>query len=214
MLALFVHEYAQHNIITFKHSMMRYLFLLIAYIYAPFVPPKNQKDYIADHIIHHKFWVINEDPVTAAVDENTFMFFCNTFFMVNKKITPSMKSSVNVSNCRATWEYPNWLVVHRFTILTICSILYILLFGITNYLSFYVLPIAYIVIIYCAGPDIFFHTSKRPCKDLPWMLPIWFNTAYHVSHHKDANKLYFGGKWWKYINLQYWIFLIAFTKID
>ena len=212
MLTLFVHEYAQHNIITFKHSLTQYLFLVIAYIYSPFVSSKNQKGYMISHIIHHKFWFINEDPVTAAVNENTFMFFCNTFARVDKKTTLSMILDIDVSRYQPTWYYPDWLVNYRFTILTICSVVYILLFGVANYISFYVLPLTYIVIVYCAVPDIFFHTNKRPYKDIPWMLPIWFNTAYHISHHKNANKLYFGSKWWKYINLQYWIFLIAFTK--
>ena len=211
ILTLFIHEYAQHNVIVFKNLIFKKLFFSLAYLYAPTVPYKDDKGYIIWHIAHHNLWFTNTDYIEEAIKDSRFMFFCNTFAASTKNLHPSMISNIDASKYKSTWYYENWLVDYRRLILTICSVMFILLFGLVNYLSFYVLPALTVVMIHGAIADLYFHASNRQSKDIHWMLPIWFNITYHISHHKNPNLLYFGSKWGKYINLQYWIFLLAFT---
>lgn len=222
ILSFFMHEYAQHNsryqdskyIITIK-PLFNWIIHIIAYIYMPSLTPANNTGDIRSHILHHKMWKSDIDGIMGSIKENWFKHLGNPARSADKHDSAELLDTINMSTYKSKWLFNNFLISNRIYILSIIHLIIIVLFGFTAYVSYFVFPTWYFVIVVGATTDFFFHSpyqNRTPPKDGPWWtVPIWFNLTYHISHHAKPNILFFGEGWIKYINLQYWIFLLAYT---
>jgi hypothetical protein len=222
ILSFFMHEYAQHDSrygssdlkITIK-PLFNWIFHIIAYLYMPAVTQSTVTGDIRSHILHHKIWKTDNDGIMASIKDNWFKHLCNPGRRADINESPEMLHTINMSAYKSKWLFNEFLVKNRIYILSIIHLMVILMFGLTAYVSYFVFPTWYFVIIVGATTDFYFHSpyqNRTPPKDAPWWtVPIWFNLSYHISHHAEPNVLFFGNSWIKYINLQYWIFLLAYT---
>jgi hypothetical protein len=220
ILSFFMHEYAQHNSRCSQsaetiliRSWFNWLVHILAYLYHPSLPRSTAPYDIRSHIVHHKVWKTDVDGIMGSIKENWFKHLCNPPLHAAKKNSMELINNIGISLYKSKWKFNDFLVDNRIYILSIIHLMIILLFGFTAYISYFIFPIWYFVIIVSATSDFFFHSPNRKIpKDGPWWtVPIWFNLTYHISHHAKPNILYFGKGWVKYINLQYWIFLLAYT---
>ena len=222
ILSFFMHEYAQHDSrygssdlkITIK-PLFNWIFHIIAYLYMPVLTQSTVTGDIRSHILHHKIWKTDNDGIMASIKDNWFKHLCNPGRRADINESPELLHTINMSAYKSKWLFNNFLVKNRIYILSIIHLMVILIFGMTAYLSYFIFPIWYFVIIVGATTDFYFHSTyqnRTPPKDAPWWtVPIWFTLTYHISHHAKPNVLFFGNSWIKYINLQYWIFLLAYT---
>lgn len=222
ILTFFIHEYAQHNsrcsystqVILIK-TWLNWLVHILAYLYLPSLQKSTASSDIRVHIVHHKVWKTNVDGIMGSIKENWIKHLCNPpLHAANAADKNSMEliNNIDISLYKSKWLFNDFLVDNRIYILSIIHLMIIMLFGITAYVSYFIFPVWYCIIIVSATSDFFFHSPKRnPPKDGPWWtVPIWFNLTYHISHHAEPNILFFGKGWVKYINLQYWIFLLGY----
>jgi hypothetical protein len=154
--------------------------------------------------VHHRFWLTDDDPVANLIKQSWFKYL----FRINLSI--EFPKDIQVENYRLVVNYGDFLYKYRKLVLLIWSLLFIWLLGMGNYVAFYLIPIWYVEVICSALPDIIFHHDRDNEKDVPWMMPIWFSTAWHITHHGKPNHLYYGPGWVKYFNLQYWVTLLFF----
>jgi hypothetical protein len=222
ILSFFMHEYAQHNsqysqsagTILIK-SWFNWPAHILAYLYLPTLPNPTSPYEITAHVLHHRVWKTDVDGIMGSLKENWFKHLCNPVLHASNKNSIELLNEIDLSFYKSKWMFNNFLVANRIYILPIIHLIFILMFGVTAYASYLVFPIWYFVIIVGATSDLFFHSpyqNRTKPKDAPWWtVPIWFNLTYHISHHEKPNILFFGNGWVKYINLQYWIFLLAYT---
>lgn len=220
ILSFFMHEYAQHNSRCRQSTqtiLIKYWFNwpvhILAYLYLPSLSRSTTPMDIVSHILHHKVWKTDVDGIMGSIKENWFKHLCNPPLHAANKNSMELMNNIDISLYKSKWLFNDFLVDNRIYILSIIHLMVILLFGVTAYVSYLIFPVWYFIIIVSATSDFFFHSPKRnPPRDGPWWtVPIWFNLSYHISHHAEPSVLFFGNGWIKYINLQYWIFLLAYT---
>ena len=221
ILSFFMHEYAQHNSRCRQSNqpiiirpIFNWVVHILAYLYMPGLPTPNNTNNIKSHILHHKIWRTEVDGIMRSMKENWFKHLWNPTVSADKHDSVELLATINMTTYKSKWLFNNFLICNRIYILSIIHILIILLFGVTTYVSYFIFPTWYFVIIVGDTTDFFFHSpyqNRTPPKDGPWWtVPIWFNLTYHISHHAEPNILFFGEGWAKYINLQYWIFLLGY----
>ena len=220
ILSFFIHEYAQHNSrcrgstrTLLIRPWFNWLVHILAYLYNPSLLKSTTPSDVTSHILHHKVWDTEVDGIMGSIKENWFKHLCNPPLHASNKNSMELMNNIDISLYKSKWLFNDFLVDNRIYILSIIHLMVILLFGVTAYVSYLIFPVWYFIIVVSATSDFYFHSPKRnPPKDGPWWtVPIWFNLSYHISHHAEPSILFFGKGWIKYINLQYWIFLLAYT---
>jgi fatty-acid desaturase len=202
VLASVGHDYAVHNSgLVMRNRLFYWISAALVYVYIPFIPKPGN---VNDHAVHHKIWTTNQDPVYNLIKASKikYLFHIDERFEVDASITKE-KFGDRIN-------YGSFLYDYRKYILLVFNLAFILIFGLGNYTAFYLLPILILGVVYSTLPDIVFHSDKSKERDVPWMMPIWFGTAWHITHHYYPNNLYFGPKWVRYFNLQYWVTLLLY----
>lgn len=203
VLASLGHDYALHNTkLVIKNKVFYWLSAVIVYMYAPQLEISSARK---QHGMHHAEWSNDRDPTTLAIKKNwfTYIFGCN-FLPINYNIQEQYEQEI---------IFNSTLLKYRNKILIAISVVFILIFGYANFIWYYLIPVVSAQVFYSGLPDVVYHyyfNGRENEKDIPWMMPLWFSTAYHISHHKRPNELFFGSRWVKYFNLQYWITLLLY----
>jgi len=211
------HNYILHNTnLTFKNKVLEFIGLVLLYFYVFDVRPGGR----AYHTYHHRLWRTNDDPLVNDMKTNVFFYilsYPNRILQQN-----SLLHNHYADEPEAQPTFNKYLLEYRWRIFFLVVVLWIGIFGFSNWVAFHLIPMWAISVIYSKSFDVIFHgphtwENYSREKDIPWLMPIMFGSAFHITHHIYPNDLYFGPGKSRYFNLEYWLTLFFFdvskTKI-
>jgi hypothetical protein len=210
LLHAILHWHTLHNInLSYRNGLMRFFGYLIVYCYTFKIDPASK----ALHLHHHKLWKNENDPIADETKNNNIVMYLLGY---SKPGGISKLVADNVKYDHAEFIFPKFMLDYRSIILLILFSIWVILFGFTSLVTFYLIPVWYSVIVVnrlnnlvMHGPHT--HQKGKKARDYPWMMPIWGSSAFHITHHKYPNDLYFGPGLIRYLNLEYWFVLLFFN---
>jgi|694.fasta_scaffold112135_3 hypothetical protein len=194
------HNYLMHDCnLVFRNTFLKFLGLGLFYFYVS-DPSDNSKKF---HAAHHNFWRTEHDPVVAGIKQNPFLYMLG------------FSSSVKLETIFAD-DKRNSKKYFREFLLIVIMLSWTLIFDFSSWVSYHLIPMWILALFYNRFNDILFHgphtwKDRKKEKDIPWLMPIMFGSAYHTTHHKYVNEMFFGPGKIKYLNLEYWFTLLFFN---
>jgi len=204
------HNYVLHdNNLFFKNKMMEFIGKVLLYFYVFDVRPGGKEL----HAQHHKLWRTANDPLVNDMRNNTLLYALSYPNPDNQNFQLLVNYYRDYGRPQPTFGHN--LIRFRWAILGISFALWIAIFGFSNWISFYLIPLWACSILYSRVIDVIFHgphtwDDHTKEKDYPWLMPLIFGSAYHITHHYYPNELYFGPGKVRYVNPEYWFTRLFF----
>jgi fatty-acid desaturase len=216
-----LHNYILHDTnLRFKNKLLEFMGLFLVYFYVFDVRPGSKES----HALHHKLWRSQDDPLVNEMRTGNLLsyIFCYTSIsnMQDQQNLLLFNHCISESSTQPT--FPTQLLKYRWWIVSLFVALWIGIFGFSSWVSFHLIPIWFSIVIMSRINDVIFHgpqtwSDYKKERDVPWLMPIMFGSAYHITHHIYSDDLYFGPGKVRYFNLEYWCTLFFFdvskTKI-
>ena len=194
-MTLVTHLKFNHDQVTLKNSFLEWLSLIMMCVYS-FWPFRDVKSY---HIQHHKTWLTAKDPTASEIAQGPIRYYVGI-------TEPCAITPVNsLPDSRVKFVNDNFYFI-KFSV-------YFFLASIFGFTMFFYMIIAQQFFFYVTEKihDMAFHSSPN-ARDKPWLFPLYFNNSWHITHHKDYNRLEAWHCPW--INPQYWLFRLFFKQVS
>jgi len=214
MLTSVLHNYMLHDTnLRFKNKLLEFLGLFLVYFYVFDVRP-GAKEF---HNYHHKLWRTKNDPLINEMKASNLFSYVFSYRDPSKTQYQQISSLVEYCLTEPSTQptYHSQLLKYRWWIVSLFVASWIVIFGFSSWVSFHLIPVWVSIVIMNRTNDVIFHGPKtwddhRKERDVPWLMPIMFGSAYHITHHKYSDDLYFGPGKVRYYNLEYWFTLFFF----
>ena len=205
LVELIVHEYWQHQLYRSKNNFISVMLDIIGHL---FVPNMDRISMAARHQIHHRLWKTEYDFTQKNLNNGWIKHLLTLPSLSNVPLVSKLMDKV----AQTLDKNQLFIVNHRRKLILTFIIVFTALFGFEYLFYFYILPIVIFYFYFIIGSEIIPHHPKtiNEEKDYPWLLPIIHNLAYHKRHHTNPGEIFFGGGYWKYLNLQYYYHRLFF----
>ena len=196
--AVILHNKFKHEYVEFSNSIAEWFGLLYICIYSFW----KSDDFKSYHILHHKAWLTDNDPTAVEIRQGKLRYYVGL-------TDPCPIPKVHTNE---TWKV-DFMNHHFWTIKGLAYLSIVLLFGLK---IFYLTVIVQQLYNYVHAKihDMVFHSSDHlgPAKDVPWLFPFYFNSAWHIDHHSNYSK----AEDWRlpWINAQYLFTRLLVKDID
>ena len=198
------HDYICHEYIQPRNKVIEIICLIVFYGLAG----RSIDGKRAYHVSHHRFWKTPDlDPPQQKMKESSFWRYALNFQKPVSYNLPYVKNNLFKNN-----SLVKKLDSHSEKI-----------FWIFHGLLFIILPIEWfaVISIYYIGfgtiiggiHDQIFHRYNT-ATDRSWYLPIFGNQAWHIKHHEESDRIYYGPGLIKWVNPSMYIHKIFFKPTD
>lgn len=202
------HEYLIHKYVIPKNTLLKYLITM----YTMSVNPnlyKNKECCKQYHFTHHIEWGTTKDVFTEDIKQGKYYNF---------RFSPFDKPSADELSLmlREYCEYP--LIIKHLRLIQIAFYALLLwIIGLEYFLYLVMIPLMLVPFLLIQHDWYLFKFGHQNYKFL-W--PLALNQAWHYEHHvnfrnrpSSINETFFGPRWIRYINLQYY-FARLFFKVN
>jgi hypothetical protein len=219
-ITITIHEYWVHDLITPKNRLVGFIFDYFGHI----LYNANRMVWRYNHTYHHIHWKTDKDldKIHKLAPWWLYQLFAISYLG---------KPSASYTNVLADYEQ-NWITYretnlkkllpesaflekYKTQIVYSSHLLVILLFGLTNWVFFFLLQI-WLFQHYIRGfNELVTHYNQLTREeevDHPLLFLICCGTAYHKTHHYNRNMIVLGPSWVKYFNIQYY-FIKLFYRL-
>lgn len=190
--AVITHNKFKHEYVAFRNGVAEWFSLAYICVYSFW----NSSDFKSYHILHHRAWLTNSDPTAVEIQQGKLRYYVG---LTNPCAVPTIATKES--------DRVLWMNQHFWLIKIALYAGVILIFG-TKVFFLSVIAQQFYQYVFSKIHDLAFHSNDHigPSRDLPWLFPIYFNSAWHIDHHRDYDKQEL---WrWPLVNPQYW-----FTKL-
>lgn len=202
ILHLTSHEYISHQSIAPRNRWID-LFVLLVF-YANGFNIRHKK---AFHVTHHVHWQEpDQDPTQRRISAAG-----NTWRYVFNLVQPEVLNLRPVRDLLS--ERNHWVQIlepHARKITWIYRIALFMLLPI-EWFAVFVVWFSWLNMLTWSLNDVAFH-GPNPTRDRSWYVFFWGCNAWHVYHHNNPHDVYFGPGPWRWLNLQWYYYLLLFRK--
>lgn len=206
-MAMNLHEYWVHDLLTPKNRVIGFIFDYITTVLWTTTRP----GWRFAHSFHHLHWKTPRDMDAGAYATPWWQYLLFGVAEKNKHLIPTDQTDSTLStqdeNYNNLLPESQFLVRYADYIRPLTHLLFLLVAGPAIYIYFLLLQhwlqTRYIVYF----NEIVTHHNKKTREqeaDTPYIFPICCGTAYHKTHHMHADVLVVGPGWVKYFNVQYY----------
>lgn len=208
-LNITVHEHWVHDLISPKNRIIGFILNYLGYIiYQPRILWRRS------HQNHHAHWKTPSDPEAPNWSRPLWELILkgpgnqqtNEAIAAGKRYVAGWDNyrEITIKNLPPESQF---LEKYQMQIKIFNHLFVLLVFGITNYIFFFVLQrqLFFCYILYFVEYITHYNNSSREEEtDHPWYFFLCGNHAYHNTHHRNLRAVIVGSGWLKYFNVQYY----------
>lgn len=190
------HEYMEHGYLTPKNKLTKYLVDSIIYFFVPSLY-SEPATVVKCHNDHHRYWKTDKDEFNQRIN--------------NELIPGLLDYDLNLFGRPKDNENFKYFIEIKIATL----LLLVLCFGLELVLFYLLIPTVVVSVLQFQHD---WYLMKFGEKDRPWLFPVAFNQAWHLTHHKTFKRMprawsdiFNGPSWVKYINPQYYLARLLFN---